>query len=270
VYAPMKINHWFDFYIDFEETKMKLKSLLSISLVALVASSASFAHSLTDYEAQYKKALEQASRPAEDRKRDAGRKPQQVMQFVGVKPGMKVLDLIASGGYYTEVLAHRVGKNGEVLAHNNKFMREVMEGRFNKELDSRLEKNRLPNVKRFDKEFGEFNLENEIDVATMVLNYHDVYGFPAEKRQAMLNEIKKALKPGGIFMVIDAQANPGKHNPKLHRLNSQIAKDDILKIGFKLVEESAILANPKDDHSKVVFDPSIRGKTDRYLLKFVK
>jgi predicted methyltransferase len=253
-----------------------LKKLTMMAAVFALSSNA-YAHSTNhgnahkDHSAKaFAHALKNSARPEADRKRDEGRKPQQIIHFAGIKPGMRVLDIVASGGYYTEVLSHRVGEKGEVLSHNNKFMLNVLEGRFKKEMDDRLADDRLTNVTRFHKEFGEFGLKSEVDAATMVLNYHDLYNFPEEKRQAFLNEVKTALKPGGIFLVIDMEGNEGPHDPKLHRLNSKIVKNEITAAGFTLADESSILANPNDDHKLVVFDPAIRGKADRYVFKFVK
>ena len=79
--------------------------------------------------------MQSAQRSEADKNRDASRKPQKVMQFFGVEQGMTVLEIISSGGYYTEVLSHRVGESGKVYAHNNKFMLEVFEGRFGKEFN---------------------------------------------------------------------------------------------------------------------------------------
>ena len=248
---------------------MILKKLSTIAAV-LALSSNLYAHNTDHMENSFAEALNDESRPTEDRQRDQGRKPQEIMQFAGINPGMRVLDIIASGGYYTEVLSHRVGPKGEVISHNNKFMLEVMEGRFKNEMDKRLAKNRLPNVKRLHKEFGQLGLKNEMDAATLILNFHDIYNFPEEKRKAFLKEVKNALKPGGIFLVIDMEANEGQYNPKLHRLNSKIVKQEFTAAGFKLAGESNLLANSEDDHSLVVFDPAIRGKADRYVYKFVK
>ena len=255
---------------------MKLKTFAYIlATTAVLSSTTIYAHSKhghenKNYEAEFAKTLQQATRSEADRKRDAGRKPQQVMQFAGITPGMKVLDYIASGGYYTEVLSHRVGPKGQVLAHNNNFMLKVMDGRFNKEITKRLDNNRLKNVTRFEHEFGDFNLNNEIDAATMMLNYHDLYGQEKSKRQAVLAELKQALKPGGLFVVIDMEANPGKHDPQLHRIQSDIVRKEILAAGFILEKEGEFLRNPHDDHTKIVFDPSIRGKTDRFVFVFKK
>jgi predicted methyltransferase len=215
--------------------------------------------------------LDDGRRPASDKKRDIDRKPAEVLQVLGVKSGMKVLDLFAAGGYYTEVLSHKVGEKGEVLSHNDKFLLEVMNGRFNQQMTDRLAMDRLPNVRRFHKEIGSLGLRSEIDVITFVLNYHDLYSTRNKKeRIEFLAELHKALKSGGILGIVDSQANTGDHDPSLHRINSSIVKAELAAAGFRLIAESDVLSNSADDHLVNVFDPSIRGKTDRFVLKFQK
>ena len=238
-----------------------------IVLLAACISSSSFAGHHMNWQA----GLQDKARPEADKKRDAGQKPVEVLQVLGVKSGMRVLDLLASGGYYTEVLSHRVGAKGEVLAHNNKFLLAVMDGRFDKEMTARLANDRLANVTRFQKELGPLGLENEIDVVTLVLNYHDLYSNSDEKmRKDLLAAIRKALKSGGVLGIIDSQGPKGEHNPKLHRIQRDIVKTELAAAGFELLAISDILANPEDDLSVMVFGPSIRGKTDRFLFKFKK
>ncbi|MFT5691396.1 MAG: putative methyltransferase [Oceanicoccus sp.] len=215
--------------------------------------------------------LDDTHRPASDKKRDNDRKPADVLHVLGVKSGMKVLDLFAAGGYYTEVLSLKVGDKGEVLSHNDKFLLEVMNGLFDLQMTDRLAMNRLPNVTRFHREIGSLGLQSEIDVITFVLNYHDLYSTKDKKqRVAFLAELHAALKSDGVLGIIDSQANAGDHNPSLHRINSGIVKLEMATAGFRLVAESDVLSNSADDHLINVFDPSIRGKTDRFLLKFQK
>jgi predicted methyltransferase len=222
-------------------------------------------------EAKFSKALQSEHRAEKDKKRDAGRKPQEVMKFFGIEPGMTVLEILSSGGYYTEVLSHRVGEKGKVIAQNNKFILEVMDGRFGKEFSKRTAGNRLANVEHYKKEFGEFDLNNEVDVVTVVLNYHDMYSvMPKETRIKILNQLKRSLKPGGILGLIDMESGAGEHNPKLHRIHHQRVRDELTEAGFSLDAEASFLKNNQDDYSKMVFDPSVRGKTDRFVFKFKK
>lgn len=246
---------------------MKIKSVI-LSLTVLTAFTSTLALS---HDSAFAKVLQSEQRSQADRDRDAGRKPEKVMEFFGVKAGMTVLEVLSSGGYYTEVLSHRVGHTGNVIAQNNNFILEVLDGRFAKEFDKRTAKQRLPNVKHYKKEFGEFDLNNEVDVVTVVLNYHDLYSAASkEKRMKILAQLKKALKPGGVLGLIDMQSTAKEHDPKLHRVNELYVKQELAEAGFVLDGEAAFLRNPNDDYSKMVFDPAVRGKTDRFVLRFRK
>lgn len=249
---------------------MRINKLIS-SLALLTAITSAMVFSHESHENVFKKALRSEQRAQADRDRDEGRQPQKVMRFFGIEPGMTVLEVLSSGGYYTEVLSHRVGNTGKVIAQNNKFILEVLDGRFAKEFNNRIAEQRLPNVSHYKKEFGEFDLDNEVDVATVVLNYHDLYSSASkEKRMKILAQLKKALKAGGILGLIDMESNAKEHNSKLHRVNQDHVKQELLEAGFTLDGEAEFLRNPNDDYSKMVFDPSVRGKTDRFVLRFKK
>ncbi|NQZ82192.1 MAG: class I SAM-dependent methyltransferase [Colwellia sp.] len=241
------------------------------SVSSSVNSSGSNATSQNMDEISFANSLQSPQRSATDKARDEGRKPQQVMQFFGIEKGMTVLEIVSTGGYYTEVLSHRVGTKGKVIAHNNKFILEVFDGRFSKEFEQRTADNRLANVEHYIKEFGQFDLNAQADVVTIVLNYHDLYSNIAkDKRMNLLSQIKRALKPGGIIGIIDMEANSGAHQSKLHRVYHQHVLDELIEAGFIFDAQADFLKNSDDDHSKVVFDPSIRGKTDRFVFRFRK
>jgi len=245
------------------------KALIVLSLSTVISSFTSI--SFAANEEKFTQALQSEHRAEKDKERDAGRKPQEVMKFFGIEPGMTVLEILSSGGYYTEVLSHRVGEQGKVIAQNNKFILEVMDGRFGKEFNTRTANNRLANVVHYKKEFGEFDLKNEVDVITVVLNYHDLYSaIPKETRMKILNQLKSSLKPNGVLGLIDMESGVGEHNPKLHRIHHQVVRDELAEAGFMLDAEASFLKNSHDDHSKMVFDPSVRGKTDRFVFKFKK
>jgi len=228
------------------------------------------ASSKTD-EMLFTNSLQSPQRSTTDKAKDEGRKPQQVMQFFGIEKGMTVLEIVSTGGYYTEVLSHRVGDKGKVIAHNNKFILEVFEGRFSKEFEQRTANNRLANVEHYVKEFGQFDIKEQADVATIVLNYHDLYSnITKDERMNLLSQIKRALKPGGKIGIIDMEANSGEHQPKLHRVYHQRVLGELVEAGFVFEAQADFLKNSDDDHSKIVFDPSIRGKADRFVLRFKK
>lgn len=226
--------------------------------------------------ASYAAALASPLRPASDVDRDAGRKPAEVLEFVGIAPGMSVLDMFSGGGYYTEIIANVVGPDGRVVAHaNSAYLSFVGE-----EFAARHAPGRLPNVTVLMAENNELKLDaNQFDVIMMVLSFHDTYwvspenNWPEIDREVLLAELYGALKPGGVLTVVDHQAepgSPGESGGTVHRIDRTIVLDDFESAGFVLDAESDVLRNPNDDYSKGVFDPSVRGNTDRFILKFRK
>ena len=215
-------------------------------------------------------AVANPARPEADRLRDPHRRPAEVLAFFGIAPGMKVADLVAGSGYYTEILASAVGSSGTVWAQNHRWILE----RFGDEvLSKRLAKPGLANTVRWDRELEALGLpERELDAVLLILFYHDTFWQDID-REAMNAEVRKALKPGGLYGVIDhhAEAGSGDRDVKtIHRVDAEQVKREILAAGFVLEAESGILRHPEDDRTKNVFDGSIRGLTDRFVYRFRK
>jgi predicted methyltransferase len=212
-----------------------------------------------------------ATRSAEDRARDAGRKPAEVIAFLGIEEDDTVVDLIAAGGWYTEVLSLAVGPEGKVYAQNTAFALQIRDGANDAAMTARLADDRLANVERLDRELDALGLApGSVDAALTALNFHDVHdGGSAEQTAALLATVYAFLKPGGMFGLIDHAGVAGADNAKLHRIEEKLVRDAALAAGFR-VESSDLLRNPADDHTRGVFDPEIRGKTDRFLLKLTK
>jgi predicted methyltransferase len=216
-------------------------------------------------------ALAQANRPAEDKARDAGRKPADVLAFLGIGAGMTVMDVIAASGYYTEVLSVAVGPGGTVYAQNPAVALTLRDGANDKAMTARLADDRLPNVKRWDREFADLGVApGSLDAALTALNFHDVYNNDPAVAVSMLRAIKTLLKPGGVFGVIDHQGIAGADNAQLHRVEKAKAEAAALEAGFEIGGDSGVLASPADDHTQGVFAPGLRGQTDRFVLKLVK
>ena len=211
-------------------------------------------------------------RSPEDIARDTTSKPFEVLNFMGVKPGWQIIDLFAGNGYYSEVLAQIVGDEGKVYLHNNAAYMG-----FATKLNERLKGNRLNNVEVYVREIEDINLKsNSLDMVMMVMVYHDAYfeqsGWTV-KPDPLFSTIHRILKPGGILAVIDHHAQAGSgavHAQNLHRIDAAFAKQDIEQRGFILVDSSDLLENPEDDLTASVFDPSVRGRTSRFVYKFVK
>ncbi|MBT8100992.1 MAG: hypothetical protein KJO82_14655, partial [Gammaproteobacteria bacterium] len=164
--------------------------------------------------------LAAASRPAEDRERDIGRKPAEVIRVLGITPGMDVIDIMAAGGWYTEVLSIAVGPDGSVTAMNPPRVLSMREGANEKALSRRLAGNRLTNVSRLDKDITDIGDHAErFDAAITALNLHDIYNRGGDGAAiGMLEAIYNVLKPGGVFGIIDHQGRPGQDNTVLHRM----------------------------------------------------
>jgi predicted methyltransferase len=216
-------------------------------------------------------ALDSSSRPEADKARDAGRKPADVVTFLGFGHGMTVMDVIAAGGYYTEVLSLVVGDDGKVYAQNPAAVLKFRDGANDKELTERLANNRLPNVVRLDREFADIGLEPEsLDGAITSLNFHDVYNNDPAAAAGMLQVLKGLLKPGGVLGIVDHVGVAGADNAALHRVEKDRAVEAAKTAGFDIAGDSDLLRNPDDDHTQTVFAPGLRGNTDRFLLKLVK
>jgi predicted methyltransferase len=215
-------------------------------------------------------AIDSDKRPAEDRERDPDRKPYEVLTFFGIEPAMTVAELMTGRGYYAEILGRAVGPTGTVYAHNNAFVLErFAEG----PLSERLQAEDLVHVIKHDAELHDLELPAaELDAILIILFYHDTF-WQGVDREAMLREVRAALKPGGIFGVIDhhAAADSGDRDVKtLHRIDAEMLEAEILAAGFELEAESDLLRHPDDDRTVNVFEDAIRGKTDRFVYKFRK
>jgi predicted methyltransferase len=200
--------------------------------------------------------LKAESRPLEDRERDGARRPYQVMQLLGVKEGMTVLDVGAGGGWYTRVLSAAVGPKGKVISQVGPRALQTNNGQAAKDMATSL-----GNTEAW---FGNVNElpRNSVDVAVTGLNMH--HG-NAERNVPYLKEIFNALKSGGMAAVEDHAGNPGVDNGALHRMLASDAKKWLQEAGFQIVNESDILHQTADDRTRPIDDPVLGRNTDRFL-----
>ena len=258
-------------------TKLLITVLIS-ALFTLVACGGAEPEAPADAEpmaaapADLRTLLASDSRSEADRARDAERKPADVVEFLGITAGMRVIDVIAAGGYYTEVLSLAVGADGRVVAQNPQAVLEFREGANEKAISARLADNRLPNVSRVNGGFDAVSTDDgQFDAALTALNFHDLYnGRDPETALATLRAINGLLKPGGVFGIIDHAGVADADNAELHRIEQSKAVETAESAGFVVEAESDLLANADDDHTQGVFAEGLRGHTDRFLLRVRK
>lgn len=216
-------------------------------------------------------------RPAEDYVQHETRKASAVLEFTGIAPGMTVIDMEAGGGMYTEIFAKTVGPEGTVHMQNP----PLFDGFAGDAIKARIADDRLPNVKQMRTAFDTLPVSDaSVDVVTWFLGPHELWFYPDGVEKGILGDPDKAfaelvrvLKPGGHFIALDHQAasgSPAETGGTTHRIDSAIVVKRAKVAGLELVAESHVLANADDDYEKNVFDPTVRRKTDRFLLKFVK
>jgi predicted methyltransferase len=215
-------------------------------------------------------AVASPERSAKDRERDARDQPAELLAFSGVQPGMKVADVFGGGGYWSELFARVTGPSGSVTLVNNSpywsFTRE--------ELKARFAGKRLTNVTPRVVETRDLDLgAGQYDLIVIFMAYHDLYwvdeanGWPAIDAAGFLDQLNRALKPDGKLLIVDHAAKEGTGKSAaqdLHRIDEAFAKKDITGHGFLFEKAWPGYRNTTDDHSKDVFDKSIRGKTDRF------
>lgn len=247
---------------------LSLASVIALLGASMVGTSAIAAHhesgaSLVN--------LDVETRPAKDKARDEGRKPAEVLAFLGIESGMTVMDLMASGGYYTEVLSIAVGETGTVYAQNPPMFLQWNDGVYEKAITKRLEGGRLANVTRINSNIGETGLAPaSVDAVISALNFHDIYNSDPATAVAMLKGVLVLLKPGAVVGIIDHHGNHDADNNALHRMDENLVIAAAKEAGFEIDATSDILSNPADDRTQGVFSPDVRGKTDRFLLRLKK
>ena len=241
---------------------MKLLHLASLLVVTLFSTAA-----LADKD-PIAAAVADTARPKSDRDADALRAPVATIAFAGIKPGMVIGELYPCGGYFSRLLGDVVGPNGKIYGlettrwkgcepADRKMAAEP--GRKNISISAAL--------------FGAFSLPEKVDLFWITQNYHDLHikTYGAVDMMSFNKHVFESLKPGGIYFILDHQANPGLSADdiaKLHRIEKSQVIREVTAAGFKLVAEGDFLRRAGDDHTKPIFDTAIRGKTDQYALKF--
>ncbi|HLW69857.1 MAG TPA: hypothetical protein VKS22_04460 [Candidatus Binataceae bacterium] len=217
-------------------------------------------------------AVSSPDRPAADKERDASRQPAQVMAFFGVKPGMHVADLWAASGYTTELLARIVGPAGRVYSQNPAFGAKFKDAE--KAWEARMKEPGMANLIEVPRAFDDPAFlpasPGTLDLVIVNLNYHDMVDRKFDRTN--INEaVFKALKPGGVYAIVDNSAQPGsgaRDAGTLHRIDEQFEIKEISDAGFRLAADSDIFRNPKDNRTLPFW--KMNHQQDRFMLKFVK
>jgi len=229
----------------------------------------------------YDAAVAHAGRSAADLKRDPLDHPADILRLSGIKPGMRVADVLAGDGYYSELASYVVGPKGKVFMINNAAFDHWSEG----PLQARLGSNRLSNVVEHETlDLNHMNLKDRsLDAVFLIKVYHDLYWvdsggdseglWPKIDTAGVLNQLARALKPGGILLLVDHSAKAGSGNTaasSLHRIEESYAIKDFESRGLKVVAKSDVLRRPDDARDLVSYKGPALGKTDRFVLVFRK
>lgn len=251
---------------------MRRSILMAVSAVlALSAGGDALARQAAPGPTAYVAALADPVRTAEDRARDEARHTADTLAFAEVKPGWKVADMIMGGGYFTRVFSAAVGPEGHVTAWQpEEFV--AFGANYGAAVTAA---DAIGNVDGVRSPIGAPELGSDLDLVFTAQNYHDLHlkAFPTDTAARINAAAFAALKPGGVYVIIDHDAAAGAGvgaADSLHRIDVEAVKTEVQAAGFVLDGESAVLANPADPRSAGVFDPSIRGHTSQFMLRFRK
>lgn len=216
----------------------------------------------------YAQALADPRRPAEEVARDPLRHPAEMLAFAGVAPGWKVADIRPGAGYFSRLFATVVGPEGRVYA----FVPNRTAERENGAADTLVET--YGNVTRVNGALDAMSFPEPLDLILTSQEYHDFHIPAFETDVARMNAAAfAALKPGGVYMIIDHSGRDGTGNTEvrsLHRIEGAFLRHEVEAAGFVFDGESRVLANPADDRTLSVFDPAIRGRSDQFVYRFRK
>jgi predicted methyltransferase len=249
-----------------KHTVLKQLTMTSgLVLAAMFAAGAAHAGKVPKYIAA---AVADPGRPEADTARDANRKPAESLAFAGVKPGQQIVDFFPGGGYFTRILAKAVGPKGHVIALTPAGVPE----KFAAAATAIAADPAYSNVTAVQEGVDKLDPAS-IDIFWTAQNYHDLHNAKDLDVVALDKAVFASLKPGGTFLVIDHAAAAGSgfnDTSTMHRIDVEAVKKEVESAGFVLAGKSDLLKNPDDPHTAKVFDPSIKGKTDQFILKFKK
>jgi predicted methyltransferase len=254
---------------------MRTLFLAAGTLLAALTFSISNAQAASGIPKPIADAVADPARPDADRQRDADRKPAESVAFAGLKPGQKVADLWPGSGYFTRIFSVVVGPTGHVFAVPPPPRPDAPAGSPDRAaaVKALAADPHYSNVTVIQAPLTDLSLPEPVDMVWTSQNYHDFHNIPNVDVGVIDKAVFNALKPGGVFIVLDHRAEKGsgfRDTSTLHRIDPEAVKKEVVAAGFTFVGQSEILRNPNDPHTAKVFEPSIRGKTDQFILKFRK
>ena len=249
-----------------------MKAVAGAMIVALVATGAVAAvrvHPTAETRKAVAAGLANPAR-ADQATDDDRRKAEAVLVFSGIGPRDRVVDVLPGAGYWTRIFSGVVGPKGQVYA----WWPQAAATRAEKSITA-LQDRKLANVVAEAQANNALTFAKPVDLVWTSQNYHDLAnnGGGEAALTAFNTSVYKALNTGGTYIVIDHAAAAGSGitaTDTLHRIDKEAVKAQVTSVGFKFVGETNVLANPADDHTLKVFDPTLRGHTDQFVLKFRK
>lgn len=256
---------------------MRTMSLNRLALPVIAVCALAMVATRPAHADRYSDAVAHEGRPAGDLKRDEIDHPAEVLRLARIRPGMTVVDFLAADGYYSELASYIVGPRGHVYLLNNK----AYDNWSNDDWEGRLGGGRLPNVEHRTIVVEHLGLPaHSVDAVLLVKVYHDLFWKPDNgpwpkdiDPDAVLTEIARVMKPGGVLLLVDHSARPGTGNQDagtLHRIDEQYARHDFEKHGFQFVSQSDVLRHKDDPRDMITYKGEMFGKTDRFVMVFRK
>jgi predicted methyltransferase len=251
----------------------RLKSFAVLFVSASLGAASSYAAAPAP--AYIASAVADTTRPAADLARDADRKPAETMEFAGIKPGQQIAEVLPGSGYFTRLFSKAVGGKGHVyaLVPQRPATAPADAPDFAARVKAIAADPAYANVSVVVEPFSELNVPSKVDLVWTSQNYHDLHNMPGLDVEMFDRMVFDDLKPGGIYLIVDHAAEPGsgdRDTGTLHRIDAETVKKEVLAAGFIFVGSSNLLQQPADSHTLKVFDPTVRGKTDQFILKFRK
>jgi predicted methyltransferase len=215
------------------------------------------------------------ARPEEDRQRDANRKPGETLVFADVRTGEQIGELIPGGGYFSRIFSKAVGPKGHLFAivSPRSPTAPAEQPDRNAPIRALAADPNYSNISVEERVAGKVSLPVPVDLIFTAQNYHDLHNVPGLDMAAFNKSVFDALRTGGLYVIVDhsaAAGSGGRDTSTLHRIDVDTVKQEVAAAGFEFVASSDILKNSADDRTAKVFDPTVRGKTDQFILKFRK